>query len=208
MSSRRIDSIVAQIKALEKELIRESRNKETRFCYSFHQKKAKFTQAAKSRHRLLRLNLSRYFTRSKFFNLLSAPIIWMCLIPLVLLDVFVTLYQAICFPIYGIPKVIRDDYISFDRHRLSYLNFMEKLNCEYCAYANGILAYATEIAGRTEQHWCPIKHAGCSKCTHSRYHKFIDYGDAEKYRRDVEILRRSYEDIPTGKSNQEPPDLQ
>ena len=43
-------------------------------------------------------------------------------------------------------------YLAFDRHRLTYLNFAEKLNCEYCAYANGILAYFTEIAARTEQY--------------------------------------------------------
>ena len=61
---------------------------------------------------------------------------------------------------------------------------------------NGILGYFTEIAARTEQHWCPIKHAGCvENAAHSRYKKFIDYGDAEKYRRQIETIRRSYEDI-------------
>jgi hypothetical protein len=119
----------------------------------------------------------------------------MCLIPIVLLDAFCSIYQAICFPIYGIPKVHRSEYLAFDRHHLTYLNFIEKLNCEYCAYGNGILAYVSEITARTEQHWCPIKHAGCAKCVHSRYKEFFDFGDAEKYRQHVEEIRRSYQDI-------------
>ena len=29
------------------------------------------------------------------------------------------------------------DYLAFDRHPLQYLNLIEKVNCEYCAHANG-----------------------------------------------------------------------
>jgi hypothetical protein len=132
---------------------------------------------------------------SRFLVILTTPVIWMCIIPIFLVDVIGSFYQAICFPIYGIPKVKRRDYLAFDRHRLTYLNWAEKFNCDYCAYANGILAYFTEIAARTEQHWCPIKHAGCVKCAHSRYKNFFDFGDAEKYRAHVEEIRRDYHDI-------------
>ena len=59
------------------------------------------------------------------------------IVPFVLLDLFVTIYQAVCFPVYGIPKVERRTYLVFDRHHLAYLNALEKLNCAYCAYANG-----------------------------------------------------------------------
>jgi hypothetical protein len=52
--------------------------------------------------------------------------------------------------------------ISFDRRKLAYLNAIEKLNCDY---ANGILTYAREIASRTEQFWCPIKHAAMPRAT-------------------------------------------
>jgi len=45
-----------------------------------------------------------------------------------------------------------------DRSKLHYLNALESLNC-VCCYANGLTAFVAEIAGRTEQHWCPIKHA-------------------------------------------------
>ncbi len=127
--------------------------------------------------------------------LFTAPVIWSCLIPILLLDLFVTIYQAICFPVYGIPKVKRSDYIRLDRRHLAYLNWVEKLNCEYCGYANGVIASASEIAARTEQYWCPIKHALRMKSRHSRYRFFFDYGDAERYREQIEHLRRSFEDI-------------
>lgn len=126
---------------------------------------------------------------------MTAPIIWSVLLPFALVDLAVSIYQGICFPIYGIPKVQRRDYLLFDRHRLSYLNAIEKLNCKYCAYANGILGYVAEVAARTEQYWCPIKHALRVKSMHSRYKNFFDYGDAENYRKRIEEVRRNFEDV-------------
>ena len=35
---------------------------------------------------------------------------------------------------------------------------VKKFNCSYCGYANGVLHYASVIAGRTEQYWCGVKH--------------------------------------------------
>src|SRR4029079_17007778 len=97
------------------------------------------------------------------------------------LDFFITLYQATCFPIYGIAKARRGDFIVFDRHELGYLNFIERFHCEYCAYANGLLAYATEIVGRTEQYFCPIKHARKILGVHDRYEGFMAYGDSADF---------------------------
>jgi hypothetical protein len=110
------------------------------------------------------------------------------------LDVFVMLYQVICFPVYGIPLVRRSDYIVLDRHRLKYLNWVEKCNCIYCGYFNGLMAYLREIAGRTEQYWCPIRHSRLPKSTHSRYDRFVDYGDAEGYRRELVEIRKDFGD--------------
>ncbi len=196
----RLNTLLDQIHLLEKELLQESRKKEEAFCYKVHEKKVQFTAAAKAKHRQLRVSFHRYLLHSRFLVILTTPAIWMCLIPIVFTDVIGSLYQAICFPIYGIPKVRRRDYLAFDRHHLSYLNLAEKLSCEYCAYVNGILGYFTEIAARTEQHWCPIKHAGCVKCAHSRYKKFVDFGDAGQYRRHVEEIRRDYKDLAGGKA--------
>jgi len=191
----KLDALLGQMRQLEKAIIEETQKKGTEFSYKMKGRKAHFTEAAKGAHRQLRVGYHHYLLRSRFLVVATSPVIWMCAIPIVLCDVIASIYQAVCFPIYGIPKVRRSDYIAFDRHHLTYLNWAEKFNCEYCAYANGILAYFTEIAARTEQHWCPIKHANCSKCAHGRYRKFIDYGDAEGYRKHVEEIRRSFEDI-------------
>lgn len=112
----------------------------------------------------------------------TAPVIYSLIFPLLLLDLFVTIYQAICFPVYGIAKVRRHDYLIFDRYHLGYLNALEKLNCAYCSYANGLIAYVREIAGRTEQYWCPIKHARRVVGAHQYYAQFHDFGDATAFR--------------------------
>lgn len=111
------------------------------------------------------------------------------------MDFWTSVYQFICFPAYGIPKVRRSDYIILDRHKLRYLNSIERLNCAYCGYVNGVIAYVQEVAGRTEQHWCPIKHAVRVKHMHSLYQHFLDYGDAEQYRKRIEEVRRDFEDL-------------
>jgi len=123
------------------------------------------------------------------------PIIWSVLIPALVLDLFVSIYQAICFPVYKIPKVKRKEYIVLDRYKLFYLNNIEKLNCLYCEYFNGLMAYIKEIAARTEQHWCPIKHAKQPQQTHSRYDKFFDYGDVESYKKEIDTKREDFEDL-------------
>jgi hypothetical protein len=195
----KIESLVDRMRLLEQELVQETKKKEAQFCYTVHEKTVRFTDEARAAHRKLRRSWHHYLVNSRFLVLATSPVIWMCAVPIVFTDIVGTIYQAICFPIYGIPKVSRKDYVKFDRHHLTYLNFFEKVNCEYCAYVNGILAYFTEIAARTEQHWCPIKHAGCAKCAHSRYKRFLDFGDAEQYRLHIEEVRRSFQDLePAG----------
>lgn len=118
--------------------------------------------------------------------------IYFCVIPFILLDLFVVAYQGVCFPLNGIPKVRRRDYLIFDRGRLSYLNAIEKLGCVYCSYANGLLGYVREIAARTEQHFCPIKHDDEVRTPHSRYLHFLPYGDAAAYRNRVDKVRDAF----------------
>ena len=82
-----------------------------------------------------------------------------------------------------------------DRHSLSYLNPIEKLNCVYCGYFNGLIVYVQEIASRTEQFWCPIKHARKLSTFHKRYHKFLEYGDHLEYKSRLEDIRKDFSDI-------------
>lgn len=110
-------------------------------------------------------------------KILTAPVIYSLIIPAVIMDLFVQLYQEVCFPVYGIQKVNRSDYVKNDRHRLKYLTSVKKVNCAYCAYFNGIIAFVREVAARTEVYWCPIKHAVKPKERHAHYENFLPYGD-------------------------------
>ena len=111
-------------------------------------------------------------------------------LPLALADLWITLYQWLCFPVFGVPLVRRRDYFAIDRYKLGYLNAIEKVNCTYCSYATGMIAYIREIAARTEQYWCPIKHARTIPAPHGRYRRFVEYGDAHGYRDGLPALRR------------------
>jgi hypothetical protein len=123
-------------------------------------------------------------------SLLTTPIVYSLSVPLLLLDVWVTAYQRICFPVYRIPTVRRRAYFVIDRHKLPYLNAIEKVHCFYCSYATGLIAYVREVTARTEQYWCPIKHAGRIRAPHRRYRQFVDYGDAGGYRQRLPAMRR------------------
>ena len=83
-------------------------------------------------------------------NLITGPIIYGMVIPLLMLDFFVTLYQWTCFPIYGINKVRRSDYLVFDRRHLGYHNFIEKFHCTYCEYGNGLMWLTTITVAGTQ----------------------------------------------------------
>jgi hypothetical protein len=141
-------------------------------------------------HRRLRQSIPSYVRHGSVLSLLTAPVIYSLIVPLALLDAWVWAYQWICFPIYGIRRVPRHAYFVMDRGRLGYLNGIEKINCTFCSYANGLFAYVREVAARTEQYWCPIKHARPIRAAHGRYHSFFDYGDAERYRQDLSRVRR------------------
>jgi hypothetical protein len=142
-------------------------------------------------HRRLRQRIPAYILEGSLLSLLTAPVIYSLLLPLVILDLWVTLYQSICFPVYGIARVPRRRYFAVDRYRLAYLNGIEKMNCTFCSYANGLIAYVREVAARTEQYWCPIKHARAVPTPHARYQSFVDYGDAHGYRNELPALRQN-----------------
>ena len=191
----RLEMLLEKFRTLERELAMEFQKKQEEFFYEIHKKKVRFQRGIKLEHRLMMKGVLQYLRESRPLVILTLPVIWSCAIPALFLDLVITIYQAICFPIYGIPKVCRGDYIVLDRHNLSYLNVIEKMNCVYCGYFNGLVAYAREMAARTEQHWCPIKHARRVGDIHSRYKYFFDYGDGKKYCQEIETARRDFEDI-------------
>ncbi len=191
----KIDDLLSEIQTLEQQLIIEIQNQQSNFAFEVQQRRIFFEKQVIQQHKFYLQQLLDYLKKSSIKNILSAPIIWLVIFPTVLLDIGVTLFQAVCFPIYGIPKVKRADYVIFDRQFLSYLNIIEKINCAYCSYFNGIISYIQEIAARTEQYWCPIKHARKLSTLHSRYQNFLDYGDAKSYRQRKEEVRVWFDDI-------------
>lgn len=192
------DELLARIRQLEAELIEELQKQQESFAYEIRKKKIYFEKFAIEAQKQQLVNLWRYVVDAPLKHLVSVPVIWAILVPTLLFDLVISLFHAICFPLYGIPRVERGKYIIFDRQYLAYLNFFEKLNCAYCSYFNGLIAYVQEIAARTEQYWCPIKHARKIAYLHSHYQNFFDYGDGEKYRSELEAKR---EDLRKSSTN-------
>ena len=185
----KLEEILSEIKQLEKELLEEIQQKQDEYFYIIRGKRVEFEEETRRYHRTMAKTLGRYFADASLAHILTAPVIYFCLFPAFFMDLVVTIYQAICFRVYGIPRVKRGDYIVIDRQHLQYLNLMERMNCVYCGYFNGLIAYVQEIAARTEQYWCPIKHARKLSMIHSRYHKFLQYGDSVDYQERLEEIR-------------------
>lgn len=185
----RISQLLAQMTALEDELRTALHAQESRMFFQIKGKRVEFEQSVKAAHRKLKKNIFRWLVTNRPQNLITGPIIYGMALPMLLMDLLVTLYQWTCFPIYGITKVRRSDYMVFDRHHLGFLNAIEKFHCTYCEYGNGLMGYMAEILARTEEYFCPIKHAHKVLGMHARYKYFLDYGDAMNYEKKLEAFR-------------------
>ncbi len=190
----RLDELLDQLKSkqqeVEDEIDRLLDEKREEFHYSLRRGKIVFERKIRQLQRQYRKGLVRYVLQAPVAFLLTAPIIYGMVIPIIFLDLAITVYQHVCFRVYGIPRVKRSDYIVIDRHHLAYLNIIEKLNCVYCGYGNGLISYAREITARTEQYWCPIKHARRIIDAHKYTDNYIDYGDAKAWDNELGILRK------------------
>jgi hypothetical protein len=185
----KIRHLLDQISALEDDLRQEVLAQEASALYKIKGKRVEFEAAVRLAHHQLKTRFFRWLVTYRPQNLITGPIIYSMIVPMLLLDVCVSFYQWTCFPIYGINKVRRGDYMIYDRQQLGYLNFIEKFHCTYCSYGNGLMAYASEIVGRTEEYFCPIKHARKLLGAHTRYARFLSYGDAENYEKKLEAYR-------------------
>jgi hypothetical protein len=187
--TKRMEEIAREIVHLQAELDREIEQRRRALGWSIRRGLVEFERDVLQEHRRFKAGLIRFFATSAFASIVTAPIIYSMIIPLALLDAWTSLYQAVCFRAYGIERASRRDYISADRGKLAYLNWIEALNCVYCGYANGVIAFAREVVSRTEQYWCPIKHAVKISDPHQRYIHFLEFGDAEGYRERLEAFR-------------------
>lgn len=186
---RQLRQLLEQMAVLEEELRSAVREQETKARFQIKGKRVEFEESIRQTHVRLKSGFFHWLVTYRPQNLITGPIIYSMIIPLAILDLFVSFYQFSCFPIYKIAKVKRADYIVFDRQQLEYLNFIEKFHCTYCAYANGLMAYVSEIVARTEEYFCPIKHARKVLASHARYGNFLGYGEAEDYEVKLEKFR-------------------
>jgi hypothetical protein len=187
----RIRQLLDQMASLEDELRTAIHENEMPMFFEIKGRRIEFEKTIRQTHRKLKRNFYRWLITDRPQNLITGPIIYTMIVPMLVLDLFVSFYQATCFPIYKIPKVRRADYIVLDRQHLDYLNFIEKFHCTYCGYGNGLIAYVAEIVARTEQYFCPIKHAHKTLGTHLRYASFLDYGEADDYQVKLEEFRQA-----------------
>jgi hypothetical protein len=187
--TQRMKDLANEIVRLQSELDREIEARRKALGWRLKDGAVEFEHGVTIEQRRLRVGVATFLARSPIGSILTAPVIYSVFIPLFFIDAWASVYQSICFRVYRIPRVKRSKYIIIDRQHLAYLNFIEAFNCVYCGYGNGVLAYVGEIASRTEQYWCPIKHALKVIDPHLRYYEFLEYGDADGYRTRLEQFR-------------------
>ena len=185
----KISDLLARIQQMELEIEQEMKRKRAELQADFEETRVRFEREVLEQQRRFKTGLISYLLTANWLSVLTAPVIYALLLPMLLLDVSITVYQQICFRAYGIPRVKRGDYFVYDRAHLAYLNLIEKINCAYCSYGNGLMAYGREVVARTEQYWCPIKHARKIMAAHPYYTGFVDFGDAQSYKDELENLR-------------------
>jgi hypothetical protein len=191
----KISELLARIQQMELEIEQEMKRKRAELQADFEETRVRFEQEVLEQQRRFKTGILPYMLSANLLSVLTAPVIYSVLFPMLLLDLFITIYQHICFRAYGIPRVKRSDYFVYDRAHLAYLNLIEKINCAYCSYGNGLMAYGREVVARTEQYWCPIKHARKIMAAHPYYTGFVDFGDAQSYKEELERLRTQLADI-------------
>ena len=184
-----LDELTAKLRSVEAEIEAELAKRREELRFRLENSRIVFEKEVLRIHRELKTRASRYLIDANPLIILSTPVIYSLILPIALVDIWVMAYQAICFPVYKIPKVRRRDYLVFDRHHLAYLNIIEKFNCAYCSYASGAIAFVREVASRTEVYWCPIKHARRILGPHPHYQGFADFGDAEGFREKLKDMK-------------------
>src|SRR3989339_1684221 len=121
-----IKEILEKISNLNKELSAKYAQLAEKYGFHFANKKVVFLEEFRKRNLKFRIPVWKYVFPRNFRHLLSMPFIYMMIVPVVILDIFVTVYQAFAFPLCHIPKARRSEFIIFDRRFLDYLNWIQK----------------------------------------------------------------------------------
>lgn len=187
----KIQEIMSQIEELEEKLKSEIEEQEKQISYEIKEGYVKFEESVLKKQRENMKGVYRFFADIPLSHLFTSPLVYAMVIPAIFVDITLFIYQNVIFRIYGFKLVKRSDYIIFDRQYLRYLNSIEKLNCLYCSYFNGLMHYAAEVSAKTELFFCPIKHAKKTLYRHRHYKKFLTYGDGEDYQKRLKKIREN-----------------
>lgn len=187
----KIREMIEEIDKMKLKLAKEIDKQENHISYEIKNGYVTFEQEVLAKQKENMKNLLTWFREVPFLHLLTAPLIYAMVIPAIIFDVLLFIYQQIAFRIFKFEFIKRSNYMHFDHHYLGYLNAIEKLNCLYCSYFNGLMLYASAISGRTELYFCPIKHAKKVIAQHKYYEEFLSYGDEEDYQEKLKDLRET-----------------
>jgi hypothetical protein len=185
----KIEKMMEEIEEMKQKLRTEIDKEEKKIRFEIKNGAVIFERDILSAQKAHMKALRTWFRETPFIQFLSAPIIYGMVIPAVILDIALFLYKIVVGKVFDIKFAERKAYIVFDRQYLGYLNIIEKFNCMYCSYFNGLMHYATAIAGRTELYFCPIRHAKKVAYEHPYYDKFFRYAEGESYQERLKTLR-------------------
>ena len=177
----KIKKIIEKIENLNESLQEEYKSMSDKYGFSIKKRKVIFLQKFKKRNKEFRIPTWKYAIPKNIRHIISMPFIYMMIVPAGLLDLFLIMYNRTALPLYRISPVKRSDHFIYDRQFLDYLNIIQKINCFYCSYVNGLFSFASEIGAQTERYWCPLKAAKNPKFHHSLYKEFADYGNPEEW---------------------------
>ena len=187
--STEIQDLQAQIAELEGQLEQKHlQMRQHKANYKLEGRDVIFDETTKLEHEAQRSDMFRYWRNMTFRTRTSGWFVYFMIIPFAFMDLSVTIFQAVCFWAWNVPKAKRADYVFIDRQHLKYLNGLERFNCLFCGYANGVAAFTMEVTARTEKHWCPIKHASKVPLKHPYYADFMDYGDAKAWKEHDDVV--------------------
>lgn len=185
----RLNTILDRMSQLESEFHEELKSCEERFQQCFVASIDELKQTAQDAQQRIGSKASKLLTVMFWRHLASLPFVYVMIVPLIFMDLMLTIYQQVCFRLWGVQRARRADHYIIDRQLLDNLNLVDKFNCMFCGYGNGVFSYGREIISKTEQYWCPIKHAQKTLAASARYNEFLEYGDIEEYHEKVAKYR-------------------
>jgi len=189
----KIKEMIEEIEAMKVKLGEEIAQQEKDISYEIQNGYVKFEKEVFDRQKKNMKNLWAWFSEIPLLHLLSSPLVYAMIIPAMFLDIMIFIYCQVVSRVFKIEFDKRSNYIVFDRQYLGYLNSIEKLNCMYCSYFNGLIQYASVIASRTELYFCPIKHAKKIAYKHEYYDAYFQYGDENEYQKKLKEIRKKFQ---------------